>query len=177
MIDTRSSFKLKRNPCVLRGIVEGSFMKTGIFPLQIVSFPGELINLHIFEERYRQLINECVDEEKSFVLPPIINGKIKSVANLMVVEHVVNVHEDGAIDIKCRGCEKVRITDIVNPVPGRLYAGADIVSIEESPIGDEFKYDQIQALVLRFQELIKAEKNNYPYGEIPDTRYRPQNWT
>ena len=34
------------------------------FPLGMVAYPGEQLNLHIFEERYKQLINECVQENK-----------------------------------------------------------------------------------------------------------------
>ena len=37
-----------------------------IFPLNIVVFPGEKLNLHIFEDRYIQLINDCVAEKKAF---------------------------------------------------------------------------------------------------------------
>ncbi|MFX7140708.1 LON peptidase substrate-binding domain-containing protein, partial [Acinetobacter baumannii] len=37
-----------------------------IFPLSIVVFPGETLNLHIFEPRYRQLIQECFAEQKPF---------------------------------------------------------------------------------------------------------------
>ena len=37
-----------------------------IFPLAIVVFPGEKLNLHIFEPRYKQLITECHEQKKTF---------------------------------------------------------------------------------------------------------------
>ena len=47
-----------------------------IFPLSIVVYPGESLNLHIFEERYKQLITECYAEKKSFGVPPVINSSV-----------------------------------------------------------------------------------------------------
>ena len=40
-----------------------------IFPLKMVVFPGEKVNLHVFEPRYKQLVNECYEEEKPFAIP------------------------------------------------------------------------------------------------------------
>ena len=45
-----------------------------IFPLNLVAFPGEVINLHIFEPRYQQLIRECYEEKKMFGIPVVENG-------------------------------------------------------------------------------------------------------
>lgn len=42
-----------------------------IFPLDIVVYPGEHLNLHIFEPRYKQLIRECLDEQKHFGIPSV----------------------------------------------------------------------------------------------------------
>src|SRR6187455_311175 len=44
-----------------------------IFPLGIVVFPGENLNLHIFEPRYKQLIKECFEQKKPFGIPPVID--------------------------------------------------------------------------------------------------------
>ena len=47
-----------------------------IFPLELVVYPGEKLNLHIFEDRYKQLISECYKERKPFGIPPVIKNKI-----------------------------------------------------------------------------------------------------
>lgn len=131
---------------------------TGIFPLQIVSYPGELVNLHIFEERYKQLIQECIDRPAHFVIVAYIDGRIMPIGTLMSVQELVEKHEDGRMDIRCIGHARCKITDMSNPAPDKLYAGAEYHEIKDDLDGDGFKYDQIHALVLRFQELIKAEK-------------------
>ena len=45
-----------------------------LFPLRIVVFPGEKLNLHVFEPRYKQLVLECVAEEKTFGIPTYIQA-------------------------------------------------------------------------------------------------------
>ena len=47
-----------------------------IFPLSIVVFPGEELNLHIFEPRYKQLIQDCYGENKAFGIPTVINNAV-----------------------------------------------------------------------------------------------------
>jgi hypothetical protein len=47
-----------------------------IFPLEIVVYPGDELNLHIFEPRYQQLINDTVKTKQSFGIPAVINRKL-----------------------------------------------------------------------------------------------------
>src|SRR6266576_3115219 len=51
-----------------------------IFPLGIVVYPGEDLNLHIFEPRYKQLINECHAGKKPFGIPTVIENKVHKCA-------------------------------------------------------------------------------------------------
>ncbi|MEL7221839.1 MAG: LON peptidase substrate-binding domain-containing protein, partial [Bacteroidota bacterium] len=52
------------------------YRQLALFPLQIIAFPGEAVNLHIFEPRYRQLITDCVEEGITFGIPSFVNGKV-----------------------------------------------------------------------------------------------------
>ena len=47
-----------------------------IFPLSIVVYPGEDLNLHIFEPRYKQLIAECIATKKPFGIPAVIGNNM-----------------------------------------------------------------------------------------------------
>ena len=64
-------------------------MKIPLFPLQSVFFPGETVPLHIFEERYKQLINDCQNESLTFGIPVFINNTIAYGTEVQLVE-VVN---------------------------------------------------------------------------------------
>ena len=74
-----------------------------LFPLNLIVYPGEDLNLHVFEPRYRQLINECLEEERTFGIPAFINNKLPGYGTEM---HVTTLHKrypDGRMDIKSKG--------------------------------------------------------------------------
>jgi Lon protease-like protein len=93
-----------------------------LFPLNLVAYPGEKVNLHIFEPRYRQLINECVDQNGTFGIPTYLNERIPGYGTEMVVTEVAHRYDDGRLDIRTRGVRVFRLIDFVNPAPGKLYA-------------------------------------------------------
>ncbi len=103
-----------------------------LFPLNLIVYPGEDLNLHIFEPRYRELINECLEEEKTFGIPAFINNKLPGYGTEM---HVTTLHKrypDGRMDIKSKGLAVFRLVNFENPVSGKLYAGGEVELIEPS---------------------------------------------
>ena len=56
-----------------------------IFPLAIVVYPGEDLNLHIFEPKYKQLINECHDQKKPFAIPVVLESKMNELGSLVEI--------------------------------------------------------------------------------------------
>lgn len=95
-----------------------------IFPLQVVVFPGEDLNLHIFEPRYKQLINECFEQKKPFGVPAVINNEIKEYGALIHVKEISQTYGNGEMDIKTRAEKMFRILEIIHTIPDKLYAGA-----------------------------------------------------
>ncbi|HEX5653521.1 MAG TPA: LON peptidase substrate-binding domain-containing protein [Chitinophagaceae bacterium] len=102
-----------------------------IFPLGIVVFPGELLNLHIFEARYKQLIKECHEQKKQFGIPTVIENKVQDYGSLVEILEISKVHDNGEIDIKTVGGRVFRILEVIKEVPDKLYSGA-IVNYPES---------------------------------------------
>src|SRR5688572_12412899 len=95
-----------------------------IFPLGIVVYPGEQLNLHIFEPRYKQLITECFAEAKLFGIPAVIDNKVQDYGTLVRITEVTTVHENGEMDIKTRGEQVFKILEIIKEIPDKLYCGA-----------------------------------------------------
>lgn len=95
-----------------------------IFPLSIVVYPGEKLNLHIFEPRYRQLINESFEKNKPFGIPAVINNKLSEMGTLVQVKEISKVYDDGKMDIKTEGLQVFKILEIINELPDKLYSGA-----------------------------------------------------
>lgn len=103
-----------------------------IFPLNIVVYPGEPLNLHIFEPRYKQMIRECIDDNKPFGIPPVVSSAITDeLGTLMDIEELVQTHPDGTMDIRTRGKSVFRILQRIADIPEKLYAGA-IVNYPEN---------------------------------------------
>ena len=95
-----------------------------IFPLGIVVYPGEALNLHIFEPRYKQLINECFTEKKLFGIPAVIENKMQDYGTLVAIIEIVSVDEKGEMDIRTEGREVFRVLEVIREIPEKLYSGA-----------------------------------------------------
>ncbi len=95
-----------------------------IFPLATVVYPGEELNLHIFEPRYKQLIEECAAAAKPFGIPIVINNHLNELGTLVEITEVTTRYDNGELDIKTRGQKVFRILEVIKEVPEKLYSGA-----------------------------------------------------
>jgi hypothetical protein len=89
-----------------------------------VVFPGESLNLHIFEPRYKELINECNTEKKPFGIPPIIDDKLSEMGTVVQITEIVRVEENGEMDIKTKGTGIFQVLEVIKTLPDKLYSGA-----------------------------------------------------
>ena len=95
-----------------------------IFPLGIVVYPGESLNLHIFEPRYKQLIEECQKNSKPFGIPAVIDNRLQDYGTLILIREVTKVYDNGEMDIKTQGDRVFRILEVIKEIPDKLYSGA-----------------------------------------------------
>jgi Lon protease-like protein len=104
-----------------------------IFPLAIAVFPGEKLNLHIFEPRYIQLILSSAKTKKPFGIPIVVNGKISDIGTLVEIEEISTNYENGEMDIKTKGLTVFHVLEIIQEIPEKLYSGA-IVSYPRNDV-------------------------------------------
>ena len=95
-----------------------------IFPLSIVVYPGEALNLHIFEPRYKQLINDCYAKKRPFGIPTLINDQLLEYGTLVTISEIKQVYDDGKMDISTQATQIFRILELVKDLPEKLYSGA-----------------------------------------------------
>ena len=95
-----------------------------IFPLSVVVYPGEALNLHVFEPRYKQLIQECYAEKKLFGIPAVIDNHLQDYGTLVKITELTTVHDNGEMDIKTEGDKVFRILEVIKEIPDKLYSGA-----------------------------------------------------
>jgi Lon protease-like protein len=101
-----------------------------LFPLSLVVYPKEKLNLHIFEPRYKQLITECYSQSLTFGIPCFINNKIESYGTEMKLLSLKKVYEDGTMDVETQGLGIFKLLSFENPVKNKLYAGGDTKQVE-----------------------------------------------
>lgn len=94
-----------------------------MFPLELVAFPGEQLSLHIFEQRYQQLIEDCQEERITFGIPAYLNKRLEFGTEMELLK-VVKKYPSGASDIICKGIRVFKLVDFYNRLDDKLYAGA-----------------------------------------------------
>jgi Lon protease-like protein len=129
-----------------------------IFPLGIVVYPGENLNLHIFEPRYRQLIKECHDQKKHFGIPTVMEGKVQDYGSLVEILEITTVHENGEMDIKTNGTRIFRILEVIRDVPDKLYSGAIVNYPETLEQGNPKLMRKVINSVRDLHRLLKVSK-------------------
>lgn len=138
-----------------------------IFPLELVVYPGEALHLHIFEPRYKQLINEIEESKGRFGIPSVVNKRMAGLGTVMELEEITTVHESGEMDIKTRGRDIFRIAEVIKLMPGKLYSGARVEITPNDFTGDEELMRQVLSAVRLMHKLLKVEKNfNKPVGVL-----------
>jgi Lon protease-like protein len=82
-----------------------------LFPLGMVAVPHEIVPLHIFEERYKEMIGACLAEGREFGIVWDGDHGLKSNGCAMEITEVLERHEDGGLDILTRGTRPFRILE------------------------------------------------------------------
>lgn len=130
-----------------------------IFPLSIVVYPGEPLNLHIFEPRYKQLITDCNTAKKPFGIPSVVNEKMQDFGTLVAIEEITKVYDNGEMDIKTRGLEVFRILEVITSIPDKLYTGAIVNYPANMQSGSAEVMRKIVAGIRELFSLLKVEKD------------------
>lgn len=130
-----------------------------IFPLAIVVYPTEILNLHIFEPRYKQLIRECIEEKKEFGIPAVIDKRVQEYGVSLEVVELAKEYDNGEMDIRAKGKNLFRVLEVIKKVPDKLYSGAIVNYPENQLERDTTKLsDTILGEVKRLYALLNVEE-------------------
>lgn len=130
-----------------------------IFPLGIVVYPGENLNLHIFEPRYKQLINECHSQNKQFGIPTLIENRLQDYGSLVTIVEISKIHDDGEMDIKTQGSRVFRILEVIKDVPDKLYSGAIVNYPETNEQGNIELMKKVMNSIRELHKLLRVDKD------------------
>ncbi len=127
----------------------------GLFPLGIVLLPTEQIPLHIFEDRYQELIAECLADEREFGLIFADDEGLRDLGTRAAVTEVLERFDDGRLNIVVEGRERFRLLELTG---GRSFQTGVVEPVEDEPDPAD-PADEERALELfgRLVELTGAE--------------------
>jgi Lon protease-like protein len=90
---------------------EGLSEEFPLFPLGIVALPGEMIPLHIFEERYKTMMNECLEHESEFGIVWLSDDGLRENGCACEIDRVLERTEDGRMNLLTRGTRPFRVVE------------------------------------------------------------------
>jgi Lon protease-like protein len=138
-----------------------------IFPLSIVVYPGEDLNLHIFEPRYKQLISECIAAKKPFGIPVVISNNMNELGTLVEITELSKTYENGEMDIKTKGQKIFRILEVIKEIPDKLYGGAIVNYPKNVEYGNRFLMQKVIKAIRELHKLLKVtNKFKKPESEL-----------
>ena len=110
--------------------------KLALFPLQSVVFPGENLPLHIYEDRYRQLIDDCEATGFTFGIPAYIDNRMEFGTEVELTA-IVKEYPSGAKDVICKGLRVFRIQRFFQMDFDRVYANGDVEFLDDIDDGED----------------------------------------
>jgi Lon protease-like protein len=82
-----------------------------LFPLGLVALPGELIPLHIFEERYKAMMSACLETESEFGILWMSDDGLRDIGCACEIDRVLEQLEDGRMNLVARGTRPFRVLE------------------------------------------------------------------
>ncbi|MGE5480605.1 MAG: LON peptidase substrate-binding domain-containing protein [Chloroflexota bacterium] len=129
--------------------------KIGLFPLSFALFPESVYPLHIFEDRYKALINDCLDKKKDFGIVLSINSKIYDIGCTAEISDVIKIYPDGKMDILIVGKKKFKIENFNDGEKPYFVADIEFVYDDIEPLNDELLLECLEA----YNQIVDKIKN------------------
>jgi Lon protease-like protein len=128
-----------------------------LFPLGLVALPGELIPLHIFEERYKTMMNECLTNEHEFGIVWLSDDGLRTIGCAARIERVLERMDDGRMNLLARGTRPFRVVER----QAHLAYPAGVIEFVADR-GDEIDGSLAQTARDAYSELVKRATDNEP---------------
>jgi Lon protease-like protein len=128
-----------------------------LFPLGLVLLPQELVPLHIFEQRYKLMISECLENGTEFGIIWLSDSGLRDIGCSARITQVTEQFEDGRLNILVEGGEPFRLLRRIDDMP---YPAGDVEPLEDfDPDGDPELAERARA---RYAELVETATEEKP---------------
>ena len=100
----------------------------GLFPLELVLLPNERVPLHIFEDRYKDLIGECLADTTDFGLILEDDDGLREIGTRTSVIELIDTFDDGRMNVLVEGRSRFRVVELTE---GRPFRTAEVEAVED----------------------------------------------
>ena len=129
-----------------------------MFPLNMVLFPGETTKLYIFEERFKQLVDDCLDNGASFGIPFLDKGKVQRFGSEVKINRVLKTYENGGMDILIEGTGIFRLLEYSEVLKPKLYGAA---LVEYLNLGQKLQLSNLQDATVNYFGTVQNKLIDY----------------
>jgi len=123
----------------------------GLFPLELVLLPGERVPLHIFEDRYKDLIGECLSDGTEFGLILEDDAGLREVGTRTAVIELIDTFDDGRMNVLVEGRSRFRL---VTHTEGRTFRTAEVEELEDD--GEDAGAEDVEQTMAKFRRLVEV---------------------
>ncbi len=131
-----------------------------LFPLGLVALPGEMIPLHIFEERYKTMMTECLRDEREFGIVWLSDEGLREIGCACEIDRVLEQMEDGRMNLLARGTRPFRVVER----QGHLAYPAGVIEFVKDR-DDPADPELLSAAHEAYAELVKRATDSEPDAE------------
>ena len=139
-------------------------MKIPLFPLDLVLFPGAPLPLHIFEDRYREMVRECLERQSGFGVVRARREGLAVIGCTAVIVAVLNRYEDGRLDILCEGRDRFEI-EMLDDTRSYLQAEVDLLH-DNGEESTRSQREQCVAMHFELLHLSDEEAQQFPQLDL-----------
>jgi Lon protease-like protein len=137
----------------------------GLFPLGIVLLPTERVPLHVFEERYKELIDECLDGGVEFGLVYADGDRLADVGTRARVVQVLTRFPDGRLNVLVEGGDRFRLEELTS---GRSFSTAIVTPLADADdAADQDAIDRALGQFARLREITGSDVDPPEPDESP----------
>ncbi len=140
----------------------------GLFPLGLVLLPTERVPLHIFEPRYRELIEESLDQDEPFGVVFADDDGLREIGTRATVTEVTERFEDGRLNIVVEGGDRFRLLELTE---GRTFATGRVEPVDDQH--DPAASDDVERALVLFGRLVELTSSAVepPAAETPELSF------
>jgi Lon protease-like protein len=136
---------------------DGLVQEFPLFPLGLVALPEELIPLHIFEERYKTMMNLCLTEESEFGIVWLADDGLREIGCACRIEQVLERMDDGRMNLLARGTRPFRVVER----QGHLAYPAGVVEFVED-LDESLDPEVVATARAAYAELVRRATDREP---------------